>query len=189
MILSGGDGAVRYASPSVKRVLGHEPEEVIGAGLAERIHPDDRERVMDVFSKEGARMTGVFRMGRGGGGWVEIEGSIENMLADAEINGVALVGREASPPGEGGGGGFEEKLKSIVERLEESERSLRESEKLFRTTFDQAPVGIAHVGADGRWIRVNKNSARSSATRGANSSDTPDRRSHTPKTSRATWRP
>jgi PAS domain S-box-containing protein len=33
--------------------------------------------------------------------------------------------------------------------------SLRESEELGRATFDQAAVGIAHVGTDGRWLRVN----------------------------------
>ncbi|AMV17383.1 PAS domain-containing protein [Planctomyces sp. SH-PL14] len=33
---------------------------------------------------------------------------------------------------------------------------LEESEERFRATFDQAAVGIAHVGTDGRWLRVNK---------------------------------
>jgi formate hydrogenlyase transcriptional activator len=35
------------------------------------------------------------------------------------------------------------------------ERALRESEALSRGTFEQAAVGIAHVGLDGRWLRVN----------------------------------
>ncbi|MDB4964594.1 MAG: Blue-light-activated protein [Myxococcales bacterium] len=33
---------------------------------------------------------------------------------------------------------------------------LVESERLYRATFDAAPVGIAHVGLDGRWLRVNQ---------------------------------
>jgi len=32
---------------------------------------------------------------------------------------------------------------------------LRESEERFRGTFEQAAVGIAHVGPDGRWLRMN----------------------------------
>jgi PAS domain S-box-containing protein len=32
---------------------------------------------------------------------------------------------------------------------------LRDSEAKFRATFEQAAVGIAHVGLDGRWLRVN----------------------------------
>jgi len=35
------------------------------------------------------------------------------------------------------------------------ELSLRESEEVSRVTFEQAAVGIAHVGTDGRWLRVN----------------------------------
>lgn len=31
----------------------------------------------------------------------------------------------------------------------------REAEALFRATFEQAAVGIAHVGLDGSWLRVN----------------------------------
>jgi PAS domain S-box-containing protein len=33
---------------------------------------------------------------------------------------------------------------------------LVESERLYRSTFDAAPVGIVHVDADGRWLRVNQ---------------------------------
>jgi len=33
---------------------------------------------------------------------------------------------------------------------------LKKSEKRFRTTFEQAAVGIAHVGTDGRFLRINE---------------------------------
>ncbi len=36
------------------------------------------------------------------------------------------------------------------------DRALRESETRFRNTFEQAAVGIAHVGPDGRWLRINR---------------------------------
>lgn len=35
-------------------------------------------------------------------------------------------------------------------------RVLRESEARFRGTFEQAAVGMAHVGLDGTWLRVNR---------------------------------
>ncbi|MGH3089572.1 MAG: PAS domain S-box protein [Rubrobacteraceae bacterium] len=156
VILAAKDGGIRYASPFVGELLGHEPEEMIGGRLSECLHPEDRFRLADVLGENGpTRRTGRFRLRRGGGGWVELEGSVENLLDDPEINGVVLVGWETGPP-EDEPLGFEDKLKGVVARLEESERRLRESEKLFRTTFDEAPVGIAHVGTDGRWIRVNK---------------------------------
>ncbi len=36
-----------------------------------------------------------------------------------------------------------------------SEAGIAASEALYRATFDQAALGIAHVGLDGRWLRVN----------------------------------
>jgi PAS domain S-box-containing protein len=38
----------------------------------------------------------------------------------------------------------------------QSERVLRESEERFRVTFENAAMGVAHVGLDGRWLRVNQ---------------------------------
>jgi PAS domain-containing protein len=37
-------GTIRYLSPSVERVLGYTPEEVVGTSTAEYVHPDDVER-------------------------------------------------------------------------------------------------------------------------------------------------
>ncbi|MCP5544244.1 MAG: PAS domain S-box protein [Akkermansiaceae bacterium] len=37
----------------------------------------------------------------------------------------------------------------------EAEEALRESERRFRGTFENAAVGIAHVAPDGTWLRVN----------------------------------
>jgi PAS domain S-box-containing protein len=41
-------------------------------------------------------------------------------------------------------------------RAEEARRALADSEARFRVTFENAPVGMAHVGPDGRWLRVNE---------------------------------
>jgi len=37
-----------------------------------------------------------------------------------------------------------------------AEEALRESEERFRSTFEQAAVGIAHVAPDGRFLRINQ---------------------------------
>ena len=42
------------------------------------------------------------------------------------------------------------------DELTRLETALRESEERFRATFEQAAVGMAHVGTDGRWLRVNR---------------------------------
>jgi PAS domain S-box-containing protein len=45
--------------------------------------------------------------------------------------------------------------RDVTER-KQAERFLRESEEHFRATFEHANIGIAHVGLDGRWVRVNQ---------------------------------
>lgn len=42
-----------------------------------------------------------------------------------------------------------------IDDAKTGEEALRESERRFRGTFENAAVGIAHVSPDGRWLRVN----------------------------------
>ncbi|QYJ78931.1 hybrid sensor histidine kinase/response regulator [Shewanella acanthi] len=39
--------------------------------------------------------------------------------------------------------------------INQAQKALKRNEQLFSNTFEQAAVGIAHVGADGSWLRVN----------------------------------
>jgi PAS domain S-box-containing protein len=56
------------------------------------------------------------------------------------------------------GPAIERELREAQSRRERrrAEQALRESEERFRATFEQAAVGIAHVGLDGSWLRVNQ---------------------------------
>ncbi|HEY8026285.1 MAG TPA: PAS domain S-box protein, partial [Burkholderiaceae bacterium] len=45
--------------------------------------------------------------------------------------------------------------RDITERLK-AESDLRKSEQRFRVAFNQAAVGLAHVGIDGRWLMANQ---------------------------------
>ncbi len=46
-------------------------------------------------------------------------------------------------------------IRDMTERVR-VEQALRESEERFRATFDQAAVGMSHVGLSGQWLRVNQ---------------------------------
>jgi PAS domain S-box-containing protein len=44
----------------------------------------------------------------------------------------------------------------VINEQVEAKRALAESEARFRATFENAAVGIAHLGADLRWLRANQ---------------------------------
>lgn len=44
----------------------------------------------------------------------------------------------------------------LIQSLRALVGQLRDREEHFRSTFEQAAVGIAHVGLDGRWLRINQ---------------------------------
>lgn len=47
-------------------------------------------------------------------------------------------------------------LRFHLQRRAEAEVEVRQSERQFRSTFENAAVGIAHVGVEGRWLQVNQ---------------------------------
>ena len=53
-----------------------------------------------------------------------------------------------------------EKLKKEIQRREKVTEALQKSEARFRSTFEQAAVGIAHVSPEGTFIRANERACR-----------------------------
>jgi PAS domain S-box-containing protein len=51
-LLTDEKGIITYSSQPVKRILGYEPEEIIGKSAFDFLHPDDREHSMSAFFKE-----------------------------------------------------------------------------------------------------------------------------------------
>ena len=47
-------------------------------------------------------------------------------------------------------------VQEILQRSVAFENALVESEERFRSTFELAAVGIAHIAPDGRWLRLNR---------------------------------
>ncbi len=71
------DATIRYESPSLERVLGYKPEEMIGKNAFSFIHPDDVPRLLDIFNKviktPGATRSAEYRARHRDGSWRFLE--------------------------------------------------------------------------------------------------------------------
>src|SRR2546426_3127963 len=70
----GQDGVIRFESPSVERLLGWRPEELVGRRLLDYVHPDDAAHVVDAIARRIADPTPVnppteFRVRARDGSW------------------------------------------------------------------------------------------------------------------------
>ena len=137
----GADGLARYVSPSIRRVLGYRAEDRIGKSAFDLVHTEDVGRVRGMLAgliaDPGASVTAEFRMYHADGTVRHVEGIGTNLIADPTVGGVVVNYRD-------------------VTARRETERALRESEERFRTAFENAPVGVALIGLDRRYLRANR---------------------------------
>ena len=92
------DGILTYVSPAVTRVLGYEPDDLVGHEGYEFVHPEDRERNADalnaVLSDPSESETVEVRFRHADGSWRWIEATMRNRPDDDVIDGVLLSSRD-----------------------------------------------------------------------------------------------
>jgi diguanylate cyclase (GGDEF)-like protein/PAS domain S-box-containing protein len=96
----GADGTVLYESPSVERVLGYSPDEMVGTSVFEYVHPEDVERVRGVFGRAGAG-SGLtssleLRFRHRDGTWRILEAIGRNLLHEPAVGGVVVNARDVT---------------------------------------------------------------------------------------------
>jgi PAS domain S-box-containing protein len=139
-------GIVNEFNPAAERTFGYRRDEAVGRELASLIIPPE---LRDAHRQGLAHYlkTGV---GPVLGKLIEIHA----LRADGSEFPAELAITEIS--------GSPQKFTGVVRDItarRAAEAALIESERAFRSTFDDAPLGIAQVGIDGRWIRVNRHLA------------------------------
>jgi two-component system, cell cycle sensor histidine kinase and response regulator CckA len=92
------EGEFQYNSPSLRHVLGYEPEELIGRNVFELVHPDDLQSTLRVFEQAlqhpELRLTLELRYRRKDKTWCYLEIVGQNRLEDPEIAGMVLNTRD-----------------------------------------------------------------------------------------------
>ncbi len=116
-------GMMTYQSPSLVRLLGWEPEELIGRPAGEYIHPDDAERVrasMDaILADPGSSQVVEYRFRHKNGEWRMLE----------------AIGRTLHP--DTAEGGLVANIRDVTER-QLAEQALQEREEHFRRLIENA---------------------------------------------------
>ena len=93
------DGTVTYVSGSAERVLGYDPDDVVGENLFDYLHPDSRERALETFYEcvDGASDgKAECRLASPDGGWFTVEGRYRNMLDEEAIDGILVYLRDVT---------------------------------------------------------------------------------------------
>lgn len=94
------DETIRYASPSIERLLGYAPEEITGKHLGDYINPDDLEAFRETLdlSKVGPGTVALveFRARNSSGSWAHMEAVCDNRLHDPAVGGIVLNIRDNS---------------------------------------------------------------------------------------------
>ena len=94
------NGTVRYVSPSVKLILGYQPEDLVGKNVFDYIDPQDKSKAKSEFV-ERLKQPGVvglteLRLHHGSGKWIDVEVAVNNLLQEASTKGVVVNCRDIS---------------------------------------------------------------------------------------------
>ena len=131
-----------YMSPKIEALTGYSPEECRDQDMRWRmVHPADRERMQSEDERRGEPgevFASEYRVLHRDGRIVWVRN--ESVLIEDEASGSQYWQ------------GF---MLDITERRR-VEAALRESEQRFRSSFDDAAIGMALVGTDGRFLRTNR---------------------------------
>jgi two-component system, cell cycle sensor histidine kinase and response regulator CckA len=138
-------GRIAYQSPSARRLLGTEPELLVGGRFADLVHPDDvaAAGAFLVDARATARVTGPveLRLVAADGAARTFELVATNLDADPHVRGLVLNGRD------------------VTGRLR-SERALRESERRYRQVVETTHDGVWITDAQGLTVYVNESVPR-----------------------------
>ena len=134
------DGKIISVNETWKKTLGYTEEQIEKLNLFDIIHPDSLDHCKAVFSKI---MQGEF---------IPV---LSAVLKDINGKKVYLEGTAITRAENNKIISTHTFFRDVTEK-KVAEEALRESERLFANSFENASIGIALVGIDGRWLKVNK---------------------------------
>ncbi len=133
---------IQKANKAYCKMLGYRENELIGKTLKEITHPETIEYNIELQKKLGKGIIPYFQLEKK---FIHKYGHTVYGLLNATL----IKNTKGEPLY------FIGNVQDITE-MKIAENEIKENEELFRATFEQAAIGIAHVAADGSFIRLNQ---------------------------------
>jgi PAS domain S-box-containing protein len=93
-------GEILYGSPSSQKLLGYQPEELVGRNCLDLIHPEDREQsaraLRDVLAEPLAPSQWEARVRHHNGNYFWADSSLSNLLSEIEVQAIVMRQRDIS---------------------------------------------------------------------------------------------
>lgn len=128
------EGTIAYAGPANERIFGYEPEYLVGRNSLDFLHPDDAQRVIELFDRAvqnpGATRSVECRYRHKDGSWRYVQAVGSSFLDDPTVGGIVINSTD------------------ITER-KRAQEALKRSEEYFRALIENALDGITVLNADG----------------------------------------
>ena len=134
--LTDAAGIIQYQSPSIERILGYHPDELIGLQCFDFVHPDDVAEITSIFGEiltvPGGSARAVYRFRAKDRSWRMLEGILHNLFDDPDVGGALVISRD-------------------ITDAHTARRALRDVEQRLQTVVDHAPVVLWSIDAEGRF--------------------------------------
>lgn len=121
------DGTIYFVTPSVERIVGYSPDELIGHNAFLMVHQDDLPAVSQAFAEiirnPAVPLTVQYRFRHRNGSWAVVESTGSNQLSNPHIAGIVINSRD------------------VTER-ERILEALRENEEKYRLLFEKESDSI-----------------------------------------------
>jgi PAS domain S-box-containing protein len=131
------DGRIMYQSPQVERVLGYDPQELLGHSALDLVHPEDvatpAEALQQILATPGSTFTSEYRFRHKDGTWRYMETFGRTLVPDSPEQGLVFNTRD------------------VTERRE-AQRLLQEREEHFRKLIETSHDLVQTLDAQGNIV-------------------------------------
>ncbi|MHA1480444.1 MAG: PAS domain-containing sensor histidine kinase, partial [Candidatus Thorarchaeota archaeon] len=142
ILVTNSTNVITFASDKAGFLFGYDPDELVGKGLVEFVHPDDTKWVIMAF-RESLQKGGVNPVG------LDVRGIKKDGTEFIFHISSAIISRNGKFEG------YQLLISDVTERVNAVQTVLKEREK-YRILFDAAPVAIGVATTSGKVIDVNK---------------------------------